>query len=338
MAHRSEITALVAFGLLAVCAQSVAAGDARLAITPTHVRLIRAPKGTAYVGALWWNKGRMVVTDFVTGISPWKAHIASVSLSTGRRTELALHTDAGCPLEGTTNSDVLQDGRIVYVHGCYGNPARVPARVSTMWVYDPKTNRNASFRPYSLPIFGIQYDVSKDGETIASDGNQLEEQLEWLRPTKPVHFHLPFQRVLHPVWDPTGSVFVTAVATGHAKGVDRLNLPESLCFINRREHVVRTLFSGLQHVSAASWSHDGKWLAVVMQPQGEPDGLWLVRLRDGRAFLVMEGKQFGDASWLPGDRRLVASDGVYSYLPDAKRFYGTSPVGIEVIDLPRLPG
>jgi len=54
----------------------------------------------------------------------------------------------------------------------------------------------------------------------------------------------------------------------------------------------------LREVGGAAWSHDGRWLTLVMQPKGEPSGCARAPARR-EAVPTVAGKQFGGAAWLP---------------------------------------
>ncbi len=329
--------AVVLGGVAAVAHADVQRSRAEL--RPEHVRFLPAPAHTVFAAPVWWPLKRAVVIAKVTGTSPWRDEIDMLNLKSSRLRPLPLYSDPQCPKNDRREAVPLNDGRLAYLHGCYGNEDRIPDRVYSMMTFDPRTGRNARYLPYYLPAFGVFYDISRMGLGVADDNNGLHSRLAWLGANGLRYLGLRFERVGTPAWDSSGREFAVAAVTPgqRATGLSRLDFSWSLYVVDDHGKVVRRLLDGLDEPGVPSWSHDGKWLAIPMHPHGRTDGLWLIRMHDGRPFLLLKGHQIGSATWLPGDRRLVVDTGIWSLVPDANKILGRSDVGLYVVDLPELP-
>jgi hypothetical protein len=336
---------VAASGVAVVAVGAVGLGQAGVHSRPnvrtsSRVRLIAAPRHSTYDSPVLWADTGKVIVNLSTGVKAGETHLAAVDLASGSVKRLPLFNDPGCPYQTTAEPDMLADGQLAYLHECFGNAARVPGQVVSLMAYQPRTGANVRLRPYFLPPFGIYYDFSRGGTGVANDRDGLSERLAWLGAKRLRYLALPFARAGFPEWSPNGREFVVdavpATAGAGVGGLARLDLPRRLYVLNKRGHITRVIGNSLRETGPAAWSSDGQWLALSMWPSGQPQGLWLVRVSDGKLILLLRGRQFGGAAWLPGNRQLLVAVGVNTLVPYAIKDYGRSDVGLYVVTVPKL--
>jgi hypothetical protein len=204
--------------------------------------------------------------------------------------------------------------------------------------YDPRTGSKKRLRPYYLPFAASVYAFSPDLRLgVINDGNGLYERLNLLGPNGLVPIPLPLERAGTPGWSPDGRfIALDGVPKGtSAKGIDRLDLHRKLYLLSPRGWRLKPLVDKLTTgPSPPAWSPDGHWLAMLTEPIGASEGIWLVEVATGRLHLVLARKDLGAPTWLPDGRTLVVPTGIDAIAaPELAR---NADVGLYVVKLPDL--
>jgi len=75
----------------------------------------------------------------------------------------------------------------------------------------------------------------------------------------------------------------------------------------------RLLLENIGNAGISAWSPDGRWLAVVIAPKDEPEGLWVVDSVSGKRRLLLNSSHLGVPAWISA-RELVVTIGRFAYL------------------------
>jgi dipeptidyl aminopeptidase/acylaminoacyl peptidase len=120
-----------------------------------------------------------------------------------------------------------------------------------------------------------------------------------------------------------GFIAVDAVPAGNdAEGLERLDLPRNLYLLDDDGEIKTTLLRNLPSAGASSWSPDSRRLALPIDPEDGPRGLYLVDTATGDVSLVLEGDELGASVWLPDGRTLVVATGIFSQLDESDNDVG----------------
>jgi hypothetical protein len=235
----------------------------------------------------------------------------------------------------------LPDGRLAFIQECYGNAQRLPLKVNSVIAYNPATSSVRRLRPYYLDFAAGALTFSPAGRGIFNDGYGLGERLEWLGTERPNYLRLPLARAGTPRFSPDGRWLAVDGVPAHAGpiGPAQATLPRNLYLVSGDGHRLKTLLTNLvDNVARASWSPDGRWLALSMDPADGPDGLWLVQVATGRHFLLMRapGQLFGDTDWLPNGRTLIVGMAGPVQISGVPTLHPGYKAGLNVITLPDL--
>jgi hypothetical protein len=298
-----------------------------------EVELVRAPDGAEYDLPVWLPGARRLVVVLSpsghTDDAAYDTLLAMRADGSGRQ-RLRLPRRQGCRFTSADVPTRLPDGRLGYSEKCWGTD--VPRRAVRLRSYDPATHSVGVVRPYELPFSWSFFASATRERGVINDGRSLEERLWRLGVAGPEELPLDFDRVGYPRWSPSGHYLsLDAVPKGTAgSGPGRLDAPRNLYLLDATLRVDRVLVRGATRVGPAGWSPDGRWLALVMQPEHRPLGLYLVSARSGRARLVIERDHLGGVDWL-SPRTLLVAVGVFSHIEHAD-----GDVGLYRIRLPRL--
>jgi dipeptidyl aminopeptidase/acylaminoacyl peptidase len=254
--------------------------------------------------------------------------------------QLDLPNQSDCLKTTHSNPGLLPDGRLAYLSHCIGTTPRVPQRANRIIAFDPRSAETAQLVPYDLHANVFRYAFNPDGSRwVINDGQSLFESLDWLEPDGPRKVDLPLQRVGAPSWSPDGKLIAVPGAPQGptAQGSDRLDLPQHLYVFSPDDLKLRPLAEDLRPVSKFNWSADSRWLAGTFRRSDKTEALYLVNVGTGRAYLVLAGKETGEAAWLPDGRRLIVSVGVYSHEPLIPPVQvRAEQVGVLIVGLPDL--
>jgi hypothetical protein len=297
------------------------------------MHLVSAPRGVVFDDVVWLPKAQRLVVVLIPpgkGTDAAYDHLYSMSLAGSSRRRLPLPSEKGCKLTSQEAPIALPDGRIGYLQECWGH--EIPHNAKFLRTYDLALGRVGYLRRYALPVSAGYSAVNGSGVAVINDGRGLSERLLQLRGKHAVPLALPFTRAGYPSWSPSGRrLALDAVPKSeHATGIARLDLHRNLYLLDSIWHVQRLLVRDLVDAGLSSWSPNGRWLALRLQPAHGDAGLYLVNVASGSLHLVQKG-DFGNATWVT-NRELIATVGVSSDLPGG----GKGPVGIERILLPRL--
>ena len=312
------------------------ASAAAPSIRPSSVRLIQAPPGHVFYGPVWVPATRELIVTVDSGDKVWNHHLFALRLDGLKGRRLRIPDDPQCPFNASSSPALLPDGDLAFIQECFGNDGRLPERVKSLLALDPRTGQVRRLRRYYLPFMAGHADFSPNAsDGLINDGRGLSERLEWLGRTRPVPLHLPLARAGSPRFSPDGRwIALDGVPKQREpitpSTVERLSTLYLLSSDGKR---IKPILTGLTYVGRASWSSDGRWLALALKPRDGPEGLWLVEAQTGRHFLVMRGTQFGATEWIPHTQTVIASTGVLLLIPGAPK---PVKVGLYVIQLPTL--
>jgi WD40 repeat protein len=262
--------------------------------------------------------------------------IEKLDLGSRKLTPLVLARQPDCRFQEDENPISLGDGRLAYIHGCFGTMSRIPERMYNLYAYDPTNRSNVLLRPYFIrgPWLPI-YSISRSGAAVMNDRRGLFEQFELLESNRIALLHFPVERAGIPAWSPDGKTlaFSAAPKGESAAGVGRLDMDWRIFLYSPATPGRLRVLSGKYHeFHGLSWSPDGNWLAVSADLIGKGRGLWLIRPRDGKQVFLLHGDELGASSWLP-DGRLAVTVGI-----DAPNAPKGSDVGLYVIRIPASVG
>jgi WD40-like Beta Propeller Repeat len=330
-------SALAAVVVLLVCGCGATAEDDEpvARIRPLAVDLIRAPNGGVFDSPVWLRRlKRLVVTYTPAGGDPtpaWRNRLYSLTLDGNGFEQLNLPRRRGCRNTSYDLGRPHPDGRLLYLEECWGlDNSR---RAKRLMAYDFRTQTVDAFVPYPLSVGANHYAIAPNGQrTVINDGGGLHERLQWLTPRGPRPVRTPFERAGYPAWSPNGRfIAVDAVPAGNdAEGPERLDLPRDLYLLGDNGEIKTTLLRNLPSAGASSWSPDSRRLALPMDPDDGPRGLYLVDTATGDVSLVLEGDELGASVWVPDGQTLVVATGIFSQLDESD-----NDVGLYKIRLPR---
>jgi hypothetical protein len=292
----------------AVSARSELPPVARAA--PLALKFIPAPRGAEFGTPRWVAREHQLALTVFDGPNVWDHHIAMIGLDGSRLRRLPIPDDAHCPWNAASWPTPLADGRLAFIRECYGNRNRLPLKVKSIFALDPPTNTVKSLRPYYLSLRAGGMDFSRDGRGIYNDGYGLTEHLVWLSPTAPHRLRLPLARVGTPCFSPDGRFIALDGRSAGSQPITPMqaDLPRNLYIFNVRTRTLRLLVRKVADtVQQPAWSPDGRWLALALDPEDGPPGLWLVEVATGKHFLVASGSGYGSSDWLPDGHTVVAT-------------------------------
>jgi dipeptidyl aminopeptidase/acylaminoacyl peptidase len=168
---------------------------------------------------------------------------------------------------------------------------------------------------------------------LLNDGAGLEERLRWLRPRSRPALDLPVTRVGDPAWSRDGRrVAVGGIPRSAGHDSPTSDSPWALYLLDRRGRLLRRLPVDLRDGADASWSPDGRWLAVRTRPAGRAYGVWLIGVSASVApRLLVAGHAFGIPKWI-ASREIVVPVGTAGSIALGYR----GRVGLYVLRLPRI--
>jgi hypothetical protein len=315
-------------------ARPAARADAVRPLRTQLVKLLRAPRGARLDKPAWLSASHTLVAvlypPLTSGIA--RTDIYSVSPTDGHLERLRL-CSADCSRVSLDFPTALPDGKLGYERTQFGDANGLGRHGTTLLEPDATGSRSRKLVPYGIArgARGFSYRPGmQDG--IVDDGAGLYDTLLWLRAERPSPLQLPLTRVGRAAWSPDGRLIALdgVPSSAHAKDLARVDLPRTLYVLAFGRRRLRPLVTNLADVGASSWSPDGGWLAVRLQPRRGIAGLYLVRVSDGRLYLLRRGNDAGSAAWL-SPRTLAVSLGTADTSPARSR-------GIALLRLPSLAG
>ncbi|MBA3331367.1 MAG: PD40 domain-containing protein [Actinobacteria bacterium] len=263
---------------------------------------------------MWWPAKRRLVV--VVG-KPGKLSSPTLYLMRpdgSERVRLALRKQTPCEPTSEVHPEVLGDGRVAFVEQCWGegDPTKSVRRLAL----DGASGQIRPLVPYRLRFQMGSFTYAPDGKRgVINDSDGLYEQLRRLTPSGLELIELPFDRVGYPRWSPAGDR-IALDAVPHAGGgspSERVDAERNLYTLSGRTFEPRLLLENIGNAGISAWSPDGRWLAVVIAPQDEPEGLWLVDSVSGKRCLLLNSSHLGVPAWISA-RALVVTIGRFAYL------------------------
>lgn len=282
-------------------------------LTPTLLRFIEAPGGGRLDKPTWVPRlNAIVAVLYPRSESASRWDLYSVRLDGSGLRRLPLCAGRSCRKLSFDFPTLLPNGNLGFERMRLGISPDLGLHGTEILEYDPAGGALRKLVPYGLPqgIRGFTYRPGmRDG--LVNNGQGLYEKLLSLEPRAPVVVRLPLTRAGTPTWSPDGRLLAVdgVPSSEKATGLARADLPRTLYVASASNLRLRPLLTRLKDVGPAAWSHDGRWLVARIVPRSGPPGLYLVRVGDGRMFLLRRGDDAGSASWID-DRTLVAAIGV----------------------------
>lgn len=300
----------------------------------TESRLIVA-RGEVLAQPVWFADGdQLVVTRQLmddSGAEPAQITLASVDLETDGIGDIPIERDDVCtgtplapPGMSLVSPGVLPDGRLAFIVHCLA-PGIANEDRTRLAALERDGSGASVIRDYGLPTFVGPFDFSQSGRGVINDGNRLEGQLAWLAESDLEPLELPFANAGYPIWRPDGSDFAVDAAT-EADSPTGSAPPRNLYLVDSSGTVQETILRGVEEPSRASWSPDGKLLALAATLDGVR-GVYVLDPASGRLALLREGDTYNEVAWLPSGDQLVIATGVRA-APQ-----GAADAGLEIITI-----
>jgi Tol biopolymer transport system component len=316
--------------LVGVGVATATSGDARVAplVPGAQVRFIPAPAGTEEDDPFWIGTGKLLATV-------WKQqfpHLAVVSTRSGLYSAQATIAEPGCRPTGA-QFPTWDVGDVVYLTRCFRNAAVVDhGNGSGLAVLDLRTGRNRPFGTIRFSVFfNGRFSFRPDGHRAVIDSGGLYAQLQWLEPTRVVPIKQGLAIAYGASWSPDGKTIVFAGVPKNYGGGDIALVANNLyTFSPSHPHRLHLVVAGLKNFGASSpgWMPNSKWAVLAMRPPGQPDGLWIINVTNGKKALLLRGSYFGRARVRPDGQAVAVAEG-----QDAS---AAPRVGIDLIPLPPI--
>jgi Tol biopolymer transport system component len=318
---------LVLGGLVGIGVATAADGQSRVAplVSIADVRFIPAAAGSTVDDPFWIGKSKLLVTVWGQRFS----HLAVVSTLSGNYASQPTLREPGCH-PTSAQFPTWDAGAIVYLTGCFGNLSKSDDRGSGLAVLDLGTGRNRAFGTVRFSLaFNGRFSFRSDGRQAVIDSGGLYAQLQWLKPNRVVPIKQGLTIAYGASWSPDGKTIIFAGVPRNHGGGDVALADNNLYTFDpahpRRLHLV---VAGLHDFRASSpgWMPNSRWAVLAMQPPGQPYGLWIINVTNGKRALLLRRSDLGRARVAPNGRAVAVSEG--SQDPKPPR------TGIDLVPLP----
>jgi Tol biopolymer transport system component len=322
------VVLVVGLGVAAIGAS--AGGTSVGAVVSTGgVRFIPAPAGTEVDDPFWIGKDKLLVTVWGERFS----HLAVVSTLSGQYASQPTLREPGCH-PTSAQFPTWDAGAIVYLTGCFGNLSKSDDRGSGLAVLDLGTGRNRAFGTVRFSLaFNGRFSFRSDGRQAVIDSGGLYAQLQWLKPNRVVPIRQGLTIAYGASWSPDGKTIVFAGVPPNYGGGD-IALADNNLYTFDPAHAQRLhlVVAGLHDFRASSpgWMPNSKWVVLAMQPPGQPYGLWIINVTNGKRALLLRRSDLGRARVSPDGGTVAVSEG--SMAP----YEHPAPprIGIDLVPLP----
>jgi hypothetical protein len=286
------------------------------------VRFFPAPDGYVLASAAWLPSAHRVVVTAIPDSTVGFQSSRLLATAPGSREwqRLSVPAERNCASTSQSFPEPLPDGRLAFLQHCWGNAERLPDRAVSLRAYDFATGGTSRLVPYYLPFTTSGFSFGRTVRSgILNNGLGLEERLFWIRPRRLVRLRIPLLRAGLPSWSRrTNRIVFDGVPRQPVPDVlARADLARDVYVLDPRTGRLRELVRGALMAGPASWSPDGRSVAMALQPRRAPEGLYLVDVATGRTHLLVRGAAYGATAWI-SDSEVVATVGG-RLTPPAKR-------------------
>jgi hypothetical protein len=329
------VVLLVAASCCAVCAGCgySQGGRSSALVHRGGIEFVPAPTGTVVDDPVWLGQDKLLVTE-------WRqqfASLASVDIQSGIFAKVRTRNEPACR-PTAAQFPTWRGRKIVYLTTCFGLVNRLPlSKRSGLAILDPRSGRNRAYGPYRFSVFmNGRFSFSPGGSRGVIDSGGLYSHLEWLTRRAAVPIRLALATSKAPAWSPNGELILFDGVPQARSDADVATLPSGLYTLDLANRMrLRIVIGGLRddlRPSGAGWMPNSKWAVVAMEPPGQPNGIWIIDVMNGRKALLVAGAQFGRPAVSPSGRSVAVGVGVDAQIePGSTK---ASKSGIDIIELP----
>ncbi len=326
---RALVVAVVA-ALVGVGAVTATGGKARVAplVPRAEVRFIPSLAGREVDDPFWIGRDKLLVTV-------WKqqfAYLAVVSTRSGLYSPRSTLAEPHCH-PTAAQFPTWDAGEVVYLTTCFGKAGSID-RGSGLAVLDLRTGRNRPFGTVRFSIFfNGRFSFRPDGRRGVIDSGGLYAQLQWLEPNRLVPIKQGLAIAYGASWSPDGNTILFAgVPQNYGAGDIALASNNLYAFDPARPQRLHLVVAGLQDFRASTpgWMPNSKWAVLAMRPPGQPYGVWILNVINGKKALLLRGSDFGRARVAPDGRTVAVTEGSLAPFDH----HAPPRIGIDLLPLP----